>query len=941
MRIVLTFILCVIAFSGCAEFHQKDVAVISKSQNDDREYRYLLLDNGLKVMLVSDPGTDFSAASLDVYVGSSSDPEDRQGLAHFLEHMLFLGTEKYPGADSYGKYLKDNGGNHNAYTSLEHTNYFFDVKPESLDSTLDRFAQFFISPLLDEAYVEREKHAVHSEYKAGIKDESRRGMDVLRQVMNPEHPFNQFSVGSLETLSSSKKPIKDDLVKFYQQHYLANNMALAVLGKESLDELEIMVKEKFTLIKSGHVEHKNITEPIFQSQKLPEIVYFKPEKNLRELNLLFPIPDQVTYYRSQPAGVIAHVLGHEGKGSLLSYLKNKNWVESLSASQAFAYSGGGVFNIDISLTEEGLIQKDQVILAVFQAIKRLQAEGIPKSVFDEIARINDLEFAFMEERNPQGYVLSIANALHYYPYQDVLSAGYHLDQYKPQLIQDTLQNLTISNSLIMVVTDQFEPAANSDFYNVPYKVVPMNENLQKEIMQASANPDIRLPGKNTLLPEELAIPEDVSKQDKPRLLVKKEGFQLWHKPLQDFRIPKATSYLSFRKEGVRATVEASVRHDLYIKMLNDSFNEWIYPAQMAGLSLQLYGQVRGITLKIDGFSDKQDELLVDTFDHIKAVNFETAQFERIKAGLLKDWQNAEKQKPYVKLMSKWMETLQKPAWSAQDKIAALTGLQLQDIQLYGDYFWHDIDVMAMTNGNITEQQSREMLLIVEKFIPQLKEVKSDVLVVKLAEANQHSIVSSEHEDAGYFLYWQAADNDIASQAKYMLLAKAIENNFFNELRTEQQLGYVVNASYASLLSVPGLAFMVQSPAVDVTNINQSVMEFLQESGPALKEISPEYLLQLQQALRQGLLEKPLSLVDESEAYWYDLAMGYTGFDRKQQLAEAISAVTIADWQAFISSLFAQPFSRMYLLSTPTRPVNGYRLIEELKAGDKAEYFYYR
>ena len=98
-----------------------------QSPNDLRAYESLHLENGLQVLLISDPHTDKAAAALDVNVGSSSDPKGREGLAHFLEHMLFLGTEKYPRAGEYQEYIAAHGGGHNAYTAFENTNYFFDI----------------------------------------------------------------------------------------------------------------------------------------------------------------------------------------------------------------------------------------------------------------------------------------------------------------------------------------------------------------------------------------------------------------------------------------------------------------------------------------------------------------------------------------------------------------------------------------------------------------------------------------------------------------------------------------------------------------------------------------------------------------------------------------------------------------------------------------------
>lgn len=94
---------------------------IVKSQQDNRDYRGLQLTNGLKVLLISDPATDKAAAAMTVDVGHMSDPENLPGLAHFCEHMLFLGTKKYPNENAYSTYLSENGGTSNASTYADNT----------------------------------------------------------------------------------------------------------------------------------------------------------------------------------------------------------------------------------------------------------------------------------------------------------------------------------------------------------------------------------------------------------------------------------------------------------------------------------------------------------------------------------------------------------------------------------------------------------------------------------------------------------------------------------------------------------------------------------------------------------------------------------------------------------------------------------------------------
>lgn len=133
-------------------------------------------------------------------VGSAQDPEDLAGLAHYLEHMLFLGTDAYPAPDAYQGYLSRHGGSHNAFTAPHDTNYFFDIEPGALAGALDRFSRFFVSPLFNPERLESERNVVHSEYQARLRDDGRRAQDVLDQLLNPAHPTTGFSVGSRETL---------------------------------------------------------------------------------------------------------------------------------------------------------------------------------------------------------------------------------------------------------------------------------------------------------------------------------------------------------------------------------------------------------------------------------------------------------------------------------------------------------------------------------------------------------------------------------------------------------------------------------------------------------------------------------------------------------------------------------------------------------------------
>ncbi|CAM9547008.1 unnamed protein product, partial [Choristocarpus tenellus] len=146
-----------------------DNGLLQISEQDDRQYRHITLPNmmqarcSLIVLLIHDPDTDKEAAAMDVRVGQMSDPPHIQGIAHLCEHMLFLGTAKYPNENCYNAFLNSHGGSCNAFTSEEDTNYYFDVSTGHLEGALDIFSRFFVDPLFTESAADREITAVDNE----------------------------------------------------------------------------------------------------------------------------------------------------------------------------------------------------------------------------------------------------------------------------------------------------------------------------------------------------------------------------------------------------------------------------------------------------------------------------------------------------------------------------------------------------------------------------------------------------------------------------------------------------------------------------------------------------------------------------------------------------------------------------------------------------------
>ena len=146
-----------------------------------------------------------------------------------------MGTTKFPDENDYSDYLSKNSGMSNAYTSQEETNYFFEVANPALEGALDRFAQFFISPLMADSSSERELNAVHSEHTKNIHQDNWRYYQLLKHTSKKNSPFNKFSTGDKSTLSSPS--LREMLLDFYNAHYSSNLMKLVVYSKENVDKV--------------------------------------------------------------------------------------------------------------------------------------------------------------------------------------------------------------------------------------------------------------------------------------------------------------------------------------------------------------------------------------------------------------------------------------------------------------------------------------------------------------------------------------------------------------------------------------------------------------------------------------------------------------------------------------------------------------------------------
>ena len=900
---LLALILMTLMIYGCQnllvakESNAMTPEQIVKSPTDTRDYLAFKLPNQLQVLVISDPDADKAAASLSVAVGSGSDPKEREGLAHFLEHMLFLGTEKYPNAGAYQRFINEHGGSHNAYTAFDETNYFFDVNSDYLEPTLDQFAQFFIAPLLDAEYVEREKNAVHSEYQTKIKDDNRLENEVLKTITNPEHAFSQFSVGSLDTLADRKNQlVRDDLLVFYEQHYSANHMSLVVLGKQTVDELRRLVGEKFTTVKNNNHPAARHEQPLFKKHELPQQVNTIPNKNLRQLSYYFPVASTRSHIDSKPVNYISNLLGHEGQGSLLSYLKNQGWADSISAGMGFEDDQQASVKVRIGLTEQGLQNTDGITLALFQSIALIKQQGIQEWRFDEQAQLAKLKFEFQENGSNIYYVSHLASRLKQLPSNQLLSAPYQMTDFNPLLIAEYLQALEPNNMLMIVTGKGLSVDKKTQHYNAPYGVAPISDKLIAQWQKPQLNPSIKLPLVNPFIPDQLSIIEmpDSSTRN-PQQLVTDSRIVTWHSLDTSFKTPRADVYFTLRSPLANQSARNVALTALYVKTVNERLNEFSYPATLAGLNYQLYPHVRGISVRVSGYPGKQPLLLKEILNALNKVGINKSSFRRHKDELQRGFQNSLQQKPYQQGLSRISNLVTSPSWTARQLITALQPVEAKDLQQFADNFLAQLDIVVLANGNISADSAMAMT---DQINNQLKGSNNAVEVakpvIKQLPSEQKSLYQFDvpHTDNAVTLYFQGNDKGVGTRASFALFNQMLSTPFYHDLRTRQQLGYIVFSSPMTLIDLPALGFTVQSSNTSTNDIAVAIDVFVTGFSNTLNNMDEATLATHKKALIGRILKKDSRITNRSNRYWSELDRGNFQFDSREQLVAAIKAIDL-------------------------------------------------
>uniref|UniRef100_A0A671YS56 Nardilysin convertase n=1 Tax=Sparus aurata TaxID=8175 RepID=A0A671YS56_SPAAU len=818
-----------------------------------------------------------SAAALCVGVGSFSDPSDLPGLAHFLEHMVFMGSEKYPSENGFDAFLKKHGGSDNASTDCERTVFQFDVQRKSFKEALDRWAQFFICPLMIRDAIDREVEAVDSEYQLAKPSDSHRKEMLFGSLAKPGHPMGKFCWGNAQTLKQEPQKKKINVYKrlraFWKKHYSAHYMTLAVQHLKTY---------LFNLAKP---DFSNLLDP-FDTPAFNKLYRVVPVRKVHALNITWALPPQEKYYRVKPLHYISWLIGHEGTGSILSLLRKKCWALALFGGnsetgfdQNTTYS---IFSISITLTDEGFQNFYQVTHLVFQYLKMLQTLGPQQRIYEEIQKIEANEFHYQEQIDPIEYVEDICENMQLFPKDDFLTGDQLMFEYSPDVISAALSLLTPEKANLMLLSPEHEGQCplREKWFGTQYTV----EDIKQEWMERwtgnlELNGDLHLPAENKFISTDFALkPSDCPDTELPVRIADSDRGCLWYKKDNKFKIPKGK-------------VCVVVLFDLLVNILGHNLAEPAYEAEVAQLEYKLTAGEHGLVIKVKGFNHKLPLLFHLIIDHLADFSASPDVFSMFAEQLKKTYFNIlikpEKLGKDVRLL-----ILEHSRWSMVEKYQALmAGLTSAELMEFSQNFRAELYAEGLVQGNFSSAESKQFLqYITEKL--QFSKLPTEVPVMfRVVELplKQHicKVKSLNKGDANseVTVYYQV--RPLLEHIMHM------EEPCFDFLRTKETLGYHVYPTCRNTSGVLGFSVTVETQATKFNTelVELKIEEFLASFGEKLNTLTEEAFNTQVTALVKLKECEDTHLGEEVDRNWGEVVTQQFVFDRLNREIEALKQMT--------------------------------------------------
>ena len=886
-----------------------DLTILSPDLKE-REIGKIVLSNGLQALLISDPGADQSAACISVDAGSWCDPVETPGMAHFCEHMLFMGTEKYPDTNEFSSLIADFSGHTNAFTASDKTVYMFSANTDGFLPIFDRFAHFFIDPIFDPSNLSREMHAVDQEFALMKENDSWREYMVFKEMGNPNHPNRFFSAGNSKTLSNIPQAA---LKKWFKENYGANRMRLVVYSPLPLAQLKEIAADSFSVVPKSEKPLQLPTERVTSALQKGKITSIKPIKNIQKLKLSWELPISLANDNAKSAELVAYALGKGGRHSLLQKLKDELLVDDIGI---YVHTGIGkehpFFEATLALSNKGIDNIELVISYFFQAIKGLKDSGIDRAIFHEKNTLTLQAYQYQSRISAFEFVSGIGRTILHenlasYPRKTLF--GTHYDG---ENIQKALDSLNPSECIITLLSPSGIIYNKTEkWLEVPYTTQAIPLEWTQKWIEIEAHPDLSPPTPNPFVCEKIEILETEMRASPPICIARSDRGTAFYARCPEFKTPEAAFHLQILSPQIQLNARSIVLTSLYLDHLDDLLNATLNEAASAGMGYSFGIDKSKITLTLSGFSEKLPLLLATIVNQMPQSPPSKEQFDLYVSRLSRAYENGAKSLPIEQAKDLLSSLITQGKTTKQENLKALRKISFEDFLSFHKALFEKAYFEALFAGNLSLKTAESSYLDILHSLSRADYPKEDHPVSKVLHLPQEEgpfAVTKQTKAQGNaaILLIDEGDFSPSKMAAQIILSAAIKEPFFDTLRTKQKTGYIADSGNACAQNRLYQLFLVQSNTHQGEDLLHRFELFLEEFiEDFANTVCPSKFETLKTSAITRLKKGPRNL-NEQSTLWKNLA-----FEENEDfslIAKRIEALEMLSYEEF-SSLSHQFLSR--------------------------------
>lgn len=884
----------------------------------ERKTAKIRLDNGFEAYLISDPKADQSAAALSMEAGSWNDDPQYAGIAHFLEHLLFMGSEAYPEENAYDKQVWDNGGLLNAYTAPDRTVYIFSVNNDAFSTTLDMFSHMFSDPLFNPSGIKRELHAIDSEHDKNIESDGSRMWMILKETGNPHHPNALFSTGNAETLEGiPQKEVK----RWFRENYSADRAHLVLYSTQPIEQLKAQTVELFSAMKKSPTPAKVIKDKLLSEQQEGNLIAIKPFKDLRSLSIGWELsPEHVENLDNHSHELLGYILGGRHPSSLYTQLKEEGLVEDISSGLMRTGKISGLFYISFDLTPQGAEKYEMVIERCFQTLNSVKARGIPPYLFNEMKTMAKIDYEFQSRMTPYAFVQNHAHnlinePLETYPQRTLLPTAFNAEETEKFLKELAPERAAFSVIAPPELTGLY-PDKKEKWTGAEYSVKNLEPQILATLDNLPEHPSITLPEQNTFIPTELKLVTSagdgvVHFAPHPKKLVENARGVLYYWEDTDYQVPEVASLFHIHTPLIDGTARQIVLFDLFAYTLDENLAPTLSYANAASLSVGCSPNDMKVTLTLGGYSEKAPLLLKETLKHLKSCKMTKKEFELYTASLKSRYTNVGKAMPMMQALEIYQNLLFSNAPLHNEKLSALAALTYEDYIYFADHLFDECYVEATLTGNMTEQEAHDTWALVHETLaanayPKKNHEKKQMLILSSFQGPYKIPAQTASLGNAAILMIQEGQMSFPKKASQAILGTAMQEDFFDTLRTKQQTGYIAKSKSMEEDDQLFSLFLVQSTTHQPDELIARFELFLETTIKDFETVLSEGRFELIKSNVITILETPPTNLGQMAGELHSLAFTHKGdFDRKQKLISALKELTYDDFKEVTISFLSR------------------------------------